>query len=410
MSEPHASARAAADSARAEEESLRERWEMTQNALRERWDAPISAATKITRKTLALFPVRVWRHFLQHNGFLLAAGVSYQALFSFFAVIYVAFAGVGLWLGGSPAAVEALIDVIDVYLPGLIRPEGQGGVFTTEQVTEIATGSTGVLAITGIIALLTAAWTSIGFVTFTRRAVRDIFGLPFDDRSYVLLKARDLVAAILFGIALLLGSAVSTAGTWALGWLFELFGWSTASGWYRLGVGAASILVTVALFTGALALLFRFLTGTSLSWRRIFPGAVFGGIALTILQLGAGWLLRYTPSNPLLATFAIFIGLLLWFRVIGIIILVAASWIAVAAEDEDEPLAHLSDEDRLRAEHAALLLAAQVRLRTAHEAYDAAPWYRRLGTRRAVRDAQNELDEVEANAPADAKRQVSLIE
>lgn len=81
MNERHTSA--AAEAARAEEEGLRERWESTQASLRERFDAPISAATEITRKTLALFPVRVWRHFLQHNGFLLAAGVSYQALFAF---------------------------------------------------------------------------------------------------------------------------------------------------------------------------------------------------------------------------------------------------------------------------------------------------------------------------------------
>ncbi|GEB93975.1 YihY/virulence factor BrkB family protein [Microbacterium lacticum] len=398
MSEHPSSARAAADSARAEEEGLRERWESTQASLRERFDVPISAATEITRKTLALFPVRVWRHFLQHNGFLLAAGVSYQALFSFFAVIYVAFAGVGLWLGGSPAAVQGLITIIDSYTPGLIRPEGQGGVFTTEQVTEIATGSTGVLAVTGVIAVLTAIWTSIGFVTFTRRAVRDIFGLPFDDRSYVLLKARDFVAALLFGIALVLGSAVSVAGTWALGWIFSLLGW------YRLGLGLVSILVSVAVFTGALALLFRFLTGTSLTWRRIHPGGLFGGIALTVLQLGAGWVLRYTPSNPLLATFTIFIGLLLWFRVIGIIILVSASWIAVAASDEGEPLAYLSDADRLREEHAALLLAAQVRLRTARDDRADAPWYRRFAATRAVREAEAELAEVEAAAPAPASR------
>lgn len=48
---------------------------------------------------MAWFPVRVWRHFLIHNGFLLAAGVSYQALFASFAAIYVAFAIAGLWLG-----------------------------------------------------------------------------------------------------------------------------------------------------------------------------------------------------------------------------------------------------------------------------------------------------------------------
>ena len=72
---------------------------------------------------MGMFPVRVWRHFLQHNGFLIAAGVSYQALFSFFAGIYVAFAGVGLWalepaarrLRLSPRAAE-LLKTIDLWI------------------------------------------------------------------------------------------------------------------------------------------------------------------------------------------------------------------------------------------------------------------------------------------------------
>ena len=75
-------------------------------ALRERFDEPIEKATELTRKTLAWFPIRVWRHFLQHNGFLLAAGISYQSLFAIFGVIYLAFATAGLWLGGSETAVD----------------------------------------------------------------------------------------------------------------------------------------------------------------------------------------------------------------------------------------------------------------------------------------------------------------
>lgn len=402
VSEKHPSAPAAADAARAEEEGLRERWEATQAALRDRFGAPLSAATAITRRTLGWFPVRVWRHFLQHNGFLLAAGVSYQALFAFFAVIYVAFAGVGLWLGGSPQAVQRIIDVINSYIPDLIGPEST--LLTTEQALQIASESASTLAVTGLIALGTAMWTAIGFVTFTRRAVRDIFGLPFDSRSYLLLKARDLLAALAFGIALLLGSAISVAGTWAVGWVFRLFGWTTGSGWYSLGAGIASLAVSVALFAGALALLFRLLSGASLQWRRIWPGAVLGGGALTVLQLGAGWLLRYTPSNPLLTTFAIFIGLLLWFRAVGVIILVASAWIAVAARDEDEPLREVSEAERMLEEHRALLLAARIRVRTAGAAHEAAPWYRRLRTRRALQDAETELAEVEAMAPSEPSR------
>ncbi|MAP63926.1 MAG: hypothetical protein CMH34_09340 [Microbacterium sp.] len=383
------------------EQTLRARWEATQNALRDRFEQPIDRATSLTRKTLAWFPVRVWRHFLQRNGFLLAAGVSYQALFAIFATIYVAFAIAGLWLGGSTEAIDALITAINSYIPGLI---GDEGLFTTAQVTEIATSSSSVLGVTGIVALVTLIWTAIGFITFARRAVRDIFGIPPDRRSYMLLKARDLLASAIFGAALLVGSGLGFLGVWALNLVFHMLGWPTASPAYNILARAAALVVSFLLYSGALASLVKFLTGTSLKWRQIIPGAILGGAAITVLQLGAGWLLIYTPSNPLLATFAIFVGLLLWFRIIGVIILVASSWMAVATTDENLPILQRTEEERLAAEHAALLTAARVRLRSARNEAKTAPWYRHFAARRAVVEAEKELAEVEHAAPQPVTR------
>jgi membrane protein len=386
---------AAADAA-AEEEGLRQRWEETQTSLRNRFEPRIEQARGFTQRTMQWFPVRVWMHFLHHNGFLLAAGVSYQALFATFAGIYVAFAIAGLWLGASPEAIQALIDVINTYIPGLI---GEGGLFTNEQVTEIATNSASTLGITGAIALGTLIWTAIGFVTFARRGVRDMFGLPPDLRSYFLLKARDLVGAAFFALALLLGFALTSFGTWALNAVLGFFHLTPASGWYEATLRVGTIAISFAIYTTALAALIRFLTGTKLAWRRIWPGALLGGGAITVLQLFTAWLFLYTPSNSLLAAFAIFVGLLLWFRIIGVIMLVAAAWVAVAAHDNDVPLLPLSDAERLIQEHRALLLAAQVRLRTAKAAAEEAPWYRKWAADRAVRDAIDELQHVESVAP-----------
>jgi membrane protein len=385
----------AADAAR-EEETLRQRWDATQESFRQRFDEPIQAATKLTKATMAWFPVRVWRHFLQHNGFLLGAGISYQALFAIFAAIYVAFAITGLWLGGNAAAVNAMIELINSYIPGLIGPNG---VVSTAEVQEIASSTTGVLGVTGLIALGTVIWTAIGWVTYSRRGVRDIFGIPPDRRSYVLLKARDLVAALIFGAALVIGAILSWVSAWALSWVLSLFGIQMTSTLLDSSIRVGSVVVSFALNAAALAALFRFLTGTQLKWRVIWPGALLGGGALTILQFGAGLLLSYTPSNPLLATFAIFVGLLLWFKISGIIMLVAASWIAVASHDKDIPILRQTEAERLAAEHQALLLAAQVRLRTAREARDAAPWYRAWRDDFALREAQIELARVEESAP-----------
>lgn len=362
-----------------------------------RIDAVVDRATTLTRRTLALFPVRVWRHFLQHNGFLLAAGVSYQALFAIFAAIYLAFAVAGLWLGASEEAVDALIDVINSYIPNLIQPEG--GLFTPAQAQEIAASTTGVLSVTGLIALGTVIWTAIGWVTFSRRATRDIFGLPPDLRSYVMLKARDLLAALIFGVALIAGSLLSSASAAALSWLLGLIGWETGSAGLTLSIRVGTVVVSFALLSGALAAMVRFLTGTSLAWKTIWPGALLGGAAMTVLQYGAGFLLSYTPRNPLLATFAIFVGLLLWFRVNGVVMLVASSWIAVSARDRDLPLTQRSDAQRLADEHRILVAAARIRLDAARSAREGALWYRSWTALRAERSAEADLARLEASAP-----------
>ena len=374
----------------------RTRWE--QSPLRERLDEPIERATQLTRKTLAWFQVRVWRNFLRNNGFLLAAAISYQSLFAMFSAIYTAFAVVGIWLGGSASAVSGLISIINSYIPGIIGKEEGQGLVTEADVAEIAQRSGSVLAITGAVAFVVALWTTIGFVTFTRRAVRDIFGLPFDTRNYVLLKARDFLAAATFGLALLVGAALAGVTTGVIEAIFDFFGWKSSSGWVWIAGRLASALVAFVINTAALAALIRFLTGTSLRWRLILPGAALGGGALVVLQLGAGLLLFYSPSIPLLATFSVFIGFLLWFRLVGIVILVAASWVATSARDADVPMVPVTAEERRRQEQEALLLAARVRVRDAHIARADAPWWGRWTATRDLRRAEDELARLEARA------------
>lgn len=308
--------------------------------LRARFEVPLERFVELRDRTLAAFPVRVWRNFSYSNGFLLSAGMSYYVLFALFALLYVVFAGAGLWLGASATAIDGLIRLVNTYLPGLI---GVDGAVSVEDVTHIAQTTSGVLGLTGAIALGVALWTAVGAVTFTRRAVRDLFGLPYDTRSYWRLKARDFFAATVFGGAMLVGAVLSWTGVWALEQAFSLLGWSTASWPFILGVRIVSVGFAFALDAAALALLVRFLTGATLRWRCIWPGALLGGAAMVVLQLGAGLLLSRVPGNPLLASFAVVVGLLLWCRWLSIVVLMAASFIAVTAMDRDQPLVRESE-------------------------------------------------------------------
>ncbi|HEU0182906.1 MAG TPA: YhjD/YihY/BrkB family envelope integrity protein, partial [Agromyces mariniharenae] len=216
---------AAADAAESEQpearESTRERLGELGTRTKERFEEPINRVTTITRKTMALFPVRVWRHFLARNGFILSAGMSYQALFAIFAAVYVVFAVAGIWLTGNTAALTAFIALLNTYAPGLV---GDDGIISTDDLVAIATANTSLFGLTGAVALVGLVWTAIGWITYARIAVRSTFGLPKDTRAYVLLKTRDLLVGLAFGAILILATVLSVVTTSFFGWISTVIG------------------------------------------------------------------------------------------------------------------------------------------------------------------------------------------
>jgi len=185
------------------------------------------------------------------------------------------------------------------------------------------------------------------------------------------------------------------ATTSFFGWLSTLLGLAEESVWSNLVLQAGSVLVVFVIDTLALATLFRFLSGAAMRWRRMWIGSLLGSAALTVLQVLGGLVITGAGNNPLLATFTVFIALLLWFRLTGIVILVAASWIAVEAFDAHESLRLVTPEQR-EAEQRALVTAARVRVRDAERGLADANWLERIPARRRLTRAQGELSDAEA--------------
>ena len=343
--------------------------------------------------------MRVWRHFLARNGFLLSSGMSYQALFAIFAAVYVVFAVAGIWITADADTLNVFVALLNTYAPGLI---GEDGVISTDELIAIATASTSLFGWTGAVALVGLIWTAIGWITYSRLAVRSIFGLPKDTRAYALLKARDFLVGLGFGTVLVLATILSIETTSFLDWLLGLFGLPDEGGWTEFLLQAGSTLVVFVIDTLVLAVLFRFLSGAAMPWRRMWIGSLLGSAAITALQLLSGVLITGATRNPLLATFAVFIGLLLWFRLMGIVILVAASWIAVEASDNHESLRQISAEQLVAEERSreqrALVTAARVRVREAQQEVADANWRERIPARRRLVRAEDELARAEAAA------------
>ncbi len=75
------------------------------------------------------------------------------------------------------------------------------------------------------------------------------------------------------------------------------------------------------------------MSGIRIPFRMLAQGTIIGAVALGVLKALGSTLLGGATSNPLLAGFAVIIGLLIWFNLVCQVILIGAAWIAVSASD-----------------------------------------------------------------------------
>src|SRR5882757_10867530 len=74
----------------------------------------------------SLKPVRVFTHYSQLRGPILASGLAFQGLFAVFAGLWVAFSIAGLVISGNEVAQNAIVTALNNAIPGLIDTDGSG--------------------------------------------------------------------------------------------------------------------------------------------------------------------------------------------------------------------------------------------------------------------------------------------
>ncbi|MBB5633596.1 membrane protein [Cryobacterium mesophilum] len=318
----------------------------------------------------ALRPIRVFIHFLDQRGFLLAAGLSFQSIFAVFAGIWVGFASAGLILRGSDRLSEAFFTTLARSVPGLLSWNGRDGVIDPAQLMQAE-----ILGWTGAIAAVGLLFTAVGWLSSARDAVRALFNLPGERMNFVLLKLKDFALMIGFGAALIVSAALSVFSTQALGTALGWFGLSDDSMLSTVLGRIVGLVLMLVLDTVVLGTLYRVLSGLKIPMRRLVVGSLLGAIALGILKVLGSLLLGGAGRNPLLAGFAIIIGLLIWFNLICVVILLGASWIAVGMSDagiaaDPKIAAERREQERLAQEKADAERAALARRQRG--------WFRRL--------------------------------
>lgn len=320
-----------------------------------------------------LRPVRVFLHYTESRGPLLAGGLSFQAIFAVFAALWVGFSVAGLLVEANPDIRQAFFRVLNQSVPGLIDTGSGEGIVDPD---DLQSGV--VLSWTGTIALGGLLFTALGWLASARDAIRTLFGLPGELLNFFLLKLKDIGLGIGFAAALLVSSALLVLSTQAVNDMLELVGVDEESLFAMITGRTIGLTLMFVLDTVALAALYRFLSGLSIPWRRLLAGALLGAAGLGVLKVLGSALLGGASRNPLLASFAIVIGLLIWFNLICQVILLAASWIAVGMTDAGLiPDPKVAEERRKEEQERAAQRTAEE-----DEYRRSLPWWRRAFARR----------------------------
>lgn len=286
------------------------------------------------KKTLAWartrLPYRVYKAYSAAGGNLLAAGMSFQALFATFAAIWVGFSLTGIFLKDRPEIRKAVIEFINAQVPDLIRKGGVIDPNTLESITSFGW--------TGGLAVFIVLYTAINWLNYVRTAVRAIFNLPPTKVNYMLLKVYDLVLALMYGVFVLLSATATVGVTKLSGVIFPELGIVDKSGVGKIIFQVIGLLVVFIFDTVILAAIIRILSGVPIPWRILRNGTLLGGFALMLLKVLGSYVLTRPESNPLLASFTVFIGLLIYFNFASRIYLLATSWVAVGMKDSEVAL------------------------------------------------------------------------
>lgn len=303
--------------------------------------------SRVIARALSLTPVRAFLRYGERRGAMLADSVTYRTLFSVFAAALLGFSVAALWLSGDPQAWQALIAAVDRAIPGLV---GENGLIKVDEI-DLSVG----LSVAGVLSLIGLVGAAIGAIGSLRTAMRVVCDKLTDDVPIWIVLLRNVGLAVAVGGALLASAAVTMLGTAGLDVVAQWLGLTREDPAIAWGTRVLAIVVTFVLDAAAVAVLFRVLSGVRAPAKALWTGALLAAVGLTVLQQLSGLFVGGAASNPLLASFAALIALLLWINLSAQVILIATAYIFTLVEEGD---------DRVRARHGAATFA-QRRVRSA---------------------------------------------
>lgn len=277
----------------------------------------------------AFRPVRAFQLYTSRHGPLMAAGIAYNMFFAIAALLVVGFSIAGLVVAGNTELQQMIVRAVDRTTPGLIDTDGEGpgsGFATPEELFDLESGLSLALLISTVVML----FTSLRWIGGVREGMRGIFDLPAVQANPILVKLKDLGILLILAVALVVTTVVGLVANTVLDLVLQWLGFDSAA---KPLTQIAGIAVTLLLDTLVAVILFRSASAIEMPRAVLLQSALIAGVGSTVLRTFSTLLLGGVDRNPLLAPFAVILGLFVWFFLLSQVYLVATAWGAIGAAD-----------------------------------------------------------------------------
>lgn len=271
---------------------------------------------------------RVWQHYNGARGGVLAGGIAYFAFFSVFPALTLGFAVFGFVLRGHPGLFHDVVHSVSTTLPGIVKDSAHpDGVIDASRPP-----TPNVLTVTGAISLVVLVVTGLGWLTALREGIRAMFGRPLLASNALFSRLRDLGVLALLGLSMLVSAVLSAGANTATGQVLDWVGLSPDSVPGRVLLPVVGFVVVLIVDVVIFVVLLRLLSGVSMPWSDLRQAAVLGAVGAGVLKLAVSYGIVGSSTNPVLASFAIVVGLLVVINLMSRVTLFAAAWAAVGSE------------------------------------------------------------------------------
>jgi membrane protein len=266
--------------------------------------------------------VRAYEAFDNRYGNHYAAAITYFSVLSLFPLVMIAFAIMGFVLAGDPVALKNLQETIAGAVPsGLDK--------IINDLVEEAIKQRGTV---GIIGLLTAAYSGLGWMSNLRDALTAQWGLEHQDVPFLKRMRSDLLSLLGLGLALAVSFGLTAAGAGLGGLLLDWLGLDDDA-WAVFLLRVATIVLALAANWVVFIWVLSRLPRQKVSAKSAVRGAIAAAIGFEILKQAATLFLAGVTSSPAGVVFGPIIGLLIFANLVARFLLFITAWTATAKEN-----------------------------------------------------------------------------